>query len=76
MAYAWLAEYLIENYVDNKKGKKQLEALAAGQVFTIGKIVKVGKNKFQFYLTGLSSEIGDYRCDILLALRLKELTFQ
>ena len=69
-------EYLIENYVDNKKGKKQLEALAPGQAFTLGKIVKAGKNQFQFYLTSLSSESNDYRCDILLSLRLKELLFQ
>ena len=69
-------EYLIENYVDNKKGKKQLEALAPGQVFTLGKIVKAGKNQFQFYFTSLSSETNDYRCDILLALRFKELLFQ
>ena len=69
-------EYLIDNYVDNKKGKKQLEALAPGQVFTLGKIVKAGKNQFQFYFASISSETNDYRCDILLALRLKELTFQ
>lgn len=69
-------EYLIENYVDNKKGEKQLEALTPGLEFTIGKIVKAGKNQFQFYLTSLSSEANDYRCDILLALRLKELLFQ
>lgn len=69
-------EYLIENYVDNKKGKKQIGALAPGQVFTLGKIVKAGKNQFQFYLAGLSSESNDYRCDILLALQLKELLFQ
>lgn len=69
-------EYLIENYVDNKKGRKQLEALATGQVFTLGKIVKTGKKEFQFYITSLSSDTNDYRCDILLALRLKELWFQ
>lgn len=69
-------EYLIENYVDNKKGKKQLEALTPGLVFTLGKIVKTGKNQFEFYFAGLSSETNSYRCDILLALRLKELSFQ
>jgi hypothetical protein len=69
-------ENLIENYVDNKKGKKQLEALIPGQVFSLGKIVKTGKTQFQFYFTSLSSEANDYRCDILLALRLKELWFQ
>ena len=69
-------EYLIENYVDNKKGKKQLEVLAPGQVYTLGKIVKSGKKQFQFYFTSLSSEANDYRCDILLGLRLKELWFQ
>jgi hypothetical protein len=68
-------EYLIENYVDNKKGRKQLAALAPGQVFTLQRIVKMGKDKFQFYYAGLSSETNDYRCDILLALRLKELSF-
>lgn len=69
-------KYLIENYVDNKKGKKQLEALTEGQVFTIGKIAKAGKKQFQFYIASLSSEAGEYRCDILLALQLKELTHQ
>lgn len=69
-------EYLIENYVDNKKGKKQLQALTPGQVFTLGKIVKSGTKHFQFYLTSLNSEANDYRCDILLALRLKELWFE
>jgi len=69
-------EYLIENYVDNKKGKKELQALAPGQVFTLGKITKLGKKQFQFYFSSLSSEANDYRCDILLALRLKELWFQ
>lgn len=69
-------EHMIENYVDNKKGKKQLKALAPGQVFTLGKIVKTGKKQFQFYYTSLSSEANAYRCDILLALRLKELWFQ
>lgn len=69
-------EYLIENYVDNKKGKKQLELLIPGQVFTIGKIVKTGKKQFQFYLANVFTGVGDYRCDILLALRLKELAFK
>lgn len=69
-------KYLIENYVDNKKGKKQLEELAPGQVFTLGKIVKTGKKEFQFYFTSLSSDANEYRCDILLALQLKELWFQ
>jgi hypothetical protein len=69
-------EYLIENYVDNKKGKKQIAALAPGQAFTLGKIAKAGKNQFMFYFTSLSSEANDYRCDILLALKLKELLFQ
>lgn len=69
-------EYLIENYTDNKKGRKQMEALMPGQVFTIGKITRIGKNQFLFYFTGLSSDTNDYRCDILLALGSKELLFQ
>jgi hypothetical protein len=69
-------ENLIENFVDNKKGKKQLEALTPGQVFTFGKINKVGKKEFEFYLTSITSEYKVYRCDILLALQLKELLFQ
>ncbi len=68
-------EYLIENYVDNKKGKKQLQALAPGQIFTLGKILKAGKKQFVFYYSSLSSETNVYRCDILLALQLKELLF-
>lgn len=68
-------EYLIENYVDNKKGRKELEALEPGQVFTLRKIVKAGKNKFEFYFARITSETEEYRCDVLLALRLKELLF-
>lgn len=69
-------ENMIENYVSTKKSKKQVEALAPGQVYTLGKIGKGGKKQFQFYFTMLLSDTNDYQCDILLALRLKELVFQ
>lgn len=67
-------ENMIENYVSTKKSKKQVEALAPpGQVYTLG---KGGKKQFQFYFTMLLSDTNDYQCDILLALRLRELVFQ
>jgi hypothetical protein len=68
-------KHLIENYVDNKKGKKQLAELIPGQIFTIGKIVKTGKKEFQFYYGKLLTESTNYGCDILFALELGELTF-
>ncbi len=69
-------QFLIENYVDNKKGQKQLQALTSGQTVTIGKITKTGTKQFRFYLTTLHFEADDYRSDILLALQLKELVLE
>lgn len=71
-------EYDIENVVDSKKGRQLLAELKPGQILTIGKIGKGGKKEYQYYSATLLSDGKElkYRCDILVALRLKELLLQ
>jgi hypothetical protein len=67
----------IENYVDNKKGKASLLYLTPGLPLTIKKIVLTGNRKYtRYYMVLLSTATNEYRADIALALRLRELLVQ
>lgn len=67
----------IENHVDNKKGKASLLELKPGVSLTVKKIVLTGNRKYtRYYMVLLSTATNEYRADIALALRLRELLVQ
>ena len=67
----------IENHVDNKKGKASLLELKPGVSLTVKKIVLTGNRKYtRYYMVLLSTATNEYRADIALALRLRELLMQ
>ena len=70
-------EYAIENYVDSKKSKEKVKkSLIPGSLLTIKGIVLSKTGKPHFYLVALSSDSDGYKCDIKLALVLKEILLQ
>ncbi len=70
-------ENAIENYEDSKKNKEKVKkSLIPGVLLIITKIVFQKTGKPYCYLVSLSSETDDYKCDIKLALILKELSLQ
>jgi hypothetical protein len=70
-------ENAIENYVSSKKDKEELKnSLISGNILTIKKINYCTIAKPHFYMVFLSSDLDDYKCDIKLALNLKELLLQ
>ena len=70
-------ENAIENYVDSKKNKEKLRKfLTTASSLTIKGIGLSKTGKPYFYMVLLSSEAGECRADIKLALRLKELLLQ
>lgn len=67
----------IENHIDNKKGKASLLELKPGLSLTIKKIVLTGNRKYtRYYMVLLSTATNEYKADIALALRLRELQVQ
>ena len=69
--------YAIENYVDSKKSKERLlKSLIPGNVLTIKGIGISRTGKPHFYMIILSSDSDVYKCDIQLALMVKELALQ
>jgi hypothetical protein len=70
-------ENAIENYVDTKKNKEKLKnSLIPGNLLTIQKIILEKTGRPHFYLAVLSSDSIDCKCDITLALALKEILLQ
>ena len=70
-------ENAIENYVDSKKNKEKVKkSLTPGNLLTIKGIVLSKTAKPHFYMVSLSSDSDGYKCDIKLALLLKELLLQ
>ena len=67
-------ENAIENYVDSKKNKEKLtQFLKSVNSLTIKKIILAKTGKPYFYMVVLSSDTGECKADIQLAIRLKEL---
>jgi hypothetical protein len=67
-------ENAIENYVDSKKNKAKLtKFLLSANSLTIKAIGLSKTGKPHFYMVLLSSDTGECKADIKLALRLKEL---
>jgi hypothetical protein len=67
-------ENAIENIVDSKKNKDKLTLfLKSAKFLTIKKIFFAKSGKPYFYMVLLSSETGECKADIQLALRLREL---
>lgn len=67
-------ENAIENYVDSKKSKEKLKAmLLPGTSLTIRKIFLQKTGKPHFYMVILSTDKGECKADIKLALQLNEL---
>ncbi len=70
-------ENAIENYVDSKKNKEKLKnSLIPGNLLTIKRTGFSKTGKPHFYIVSLSSGSDDYKCDIKLALLLKELLLE
>jgi hypothetical protein len=70
-------EYAIENYVDSKKDKEKLKnSLIQGTILTVKGMGLSTTAKPHFYMVALSSESDYYRCDVKLALILKELLLE
>jgi len=70
-------ENAIENYEDSKKNKEKVKkSLIPGNQLTITKIWFQKTGKPYCYLVSLSSDTDNYKCDIKLALILKELLMQ
>ena len=70
-------ENAIENHVNKKKSREKVKkALVPGKSVTIKRIAYSKTGKPYFYIVDLSSDAGDYYCDLRLALILKELLLQ